>query len=185
MNASISISVKSIKLEYATWIYNIFREDFPDPKTESELWHFVKTYQIQRHSKTTRKYRNQRLRFHFGKCFTSQIIVAEPFPNKMQDDLKEEIMEKRTNVLRNVKNYTDTVLNPSKKFSMIRKEVTFKNSMVSKKYLIHFKSYNLTEYDAALPISDVNDFQVHLKRLPSSCFINNYFAEELLAWEAN
>ena len=31
----------------------------------------------------------------------------------------------------------------------------------------------------------INNFQVHLKRLPNSCFINNYFRTGLLAWEAN
>ena len=31
----------------------------------------------------------------------------------------------------------------------------------------------------------INDFQVHLKRFPNSCFVNNYFRTGLLAWEAN
>ena len=37
----------------------------------------------------------------------------------------------------------------------------------------------------SLSISDDNDFQVHLKRLHNSCFVNNYFRTGLLAWEAN
>ena len=36
-----------------------------------------------------------------------------------------------------------------------------------------------------LSISDDNEFQVHLKRLPNSCFVNYYFRTGLLAWEAN
>ena len=29
------------------------------------------------------------------------------------------------------------------------------------------------------------DFQIHLKRSPNSCFGDNHFSEKLLAWEAN
>ena len=41
------------------------------------------------------------------------------------------------------------------------------------------------EYYNALTISTDTDFQIHLKRFPNSCFINNYFVDGLLAWEAN
>ena len=34
-------------------------------------------------------------------------------------------------------------------------------------------------------ISDDDDFQIHLRRLPDSCFVKNYFADGLIAWEAN
>ena len=37
----------------------------------------------------------------------------------------------------------------------------------------------------ALSISIDNGFQIHFKRAPDSCFVNNYFSEGLLAWEAN
>ena len=33
--------------------------------------------------------------------------------------------------------------------------------------------------------SSDNDFQMHLKRKPNECFINNYFVEGLQAWKAN
>ena len=39
-------------------------------------------------------------------------------------------------------------------------------------------------YYNALSISDDNDFQVDLKQLPNSCFVNNYFRTGLLAWKA-
>ena len=32
---------------------------------------------------------------------------------------------------------------------------------------------------------DDDDFQIHLRRLPDLCFVNNYFADGLIAWEAN
>ena len=46
---------------------------------------------------------------------------------------------------------------------------------------------NLTEdqcYDA-LSISNDSDFQIHSKRQPNACFINNIFEEGLQAWQAN
>lgn len=46
-------------------------------------------------------------------------------------------------------------------------------------------SLQISQTEATLSISDGNDFQAHLKRPPNSCFINNCFAEGLLAWEAN
>ena len=42
-----------------------------------------------------------------------------------------------------------------------------------------------TEYETALSISDHNDFQVYLNRLPNSCFNNKYFVARLLARETN
>ena len=34
-------------------------------------------------------------------------------------------------------------------------------------------------------ISDDNKFQIHLRRMPDSCFVNDYFADHLIPWEAN
>ena len=41
------------------------------------------------------------------------------------------------------------------------------------------------EYEAALSISEDKDFQLYLKKSPNACFVNNYFSDGLLAWEAN
>ena len=41
------------------------------------------------------------------------------------------------------------------------------------------------EYYNALSISKDTDFGIHLRRPLNSCFVNNYFAEGLHAWEAN
>lgn len=40
-------------------------------------------------------------------------------------------------------------------------------------------------YYPALETSEDTDFQIHLKRPPSFCFINNYFQLGLKAWDAN
>ena len=37
----------------------------------------------------------------------------------------------------------------------------------------------------ALSISKDEDLELHLKRQPNSCFINNYFDVSLKAWQAN
>lgn len=42
-----------------------------------------------------------------------------------------------------------------------------------------------TEYEVAFSIAYGNDFQIHLKGSPNSCFIDNCFAELLLAWKGN
>ena len=41
------------------------------------------------------------------------------------------------------------------------------------------------DYEEALTISDDSDFQIHYKRAPNSCFVNNHFCDGLLAWGAN
>ena len=41
------------------------------------------------------------------------------------------------------------------------------------------------DYEAALSISEDSDYQLYLKRPPNSFFVNNYFTDGLLAWEAN
>lgn len=40
-------------------------------------------------------------------------------------------------------------------------------------------------YYPALETSEDTDFQIHLKRPPSFCFISNYFQLGLKAWDAN
>ena len=46
---------------------------------------------------------------------------------------------------------------------------------------------NVTERDyySVLSISSDSSFQIHLKRQPNSCFINNFFSEGLRAWQVN
>ena len=41
------------------------------------------------------------------------------------------------------------------------------------------------EYYSTLPISIDTDFQIHIKREPNACFVNNYFVEGLQTWKAN
>ena len=41
------------------------------------------------------------------------------------------------------------------------------------------------EFEQALSISEYGSFQIHFKREPNSCFVNNSFSDQLLALEAN
>ena len=53
----------------------VIRTDLPDPYSEPDLHELVKTYQIHRHSKTCRKYRNEKFRLHFGKFILVELSL--------------------------------------------------------------------------------------------------------------
>ena len=75
----------------------------------------MKTFQVHRHSKTCRRYRNDKCRFIFGKLFTDRTTVAEPLPEDMPEEIKNQVLKNRSDLLSKVKRYTDTKLNSSKK----------------------------------------------------------------------
>ena len=83
-----------------------------------------------------------------------------------------------------MKNYIDNELNASKKtFLDITKEgyeelKSIDEIIASLEVLKH-------DYEEKLLISNENDFQIHYKRPPNSCFENNYFCDGLMVWEAN
>ena len=70
---------------------------------------------MHQHSKTCRKYRNEKCRFHFGKFYTNRTIIAQPLSDSLSVDVKNAIMGNRKLLLKKVKQYTDSKLNPSKK----------------------------------------------------------------------
>lgn len=87
----------------------------PDPVNEKQLFKIVKTFQIYQHSKTNRKYRNQKYRFHFGKFFSDGTIVAEPLPDDTPEEIKSQVLKNRKDLLSKLESYINTELNPSKK----------------------------------------------------------------------
>ena len=101
----------------------------PNSFSEKELFELVKTFQVHRHSKTCRKYRNDKCRFNFGNFFTDRTIVAEP-----PEEIINQVLKNRSDLLSKVKRYIDTELNPSKKnfYDSIRR--TMKFSKLLKKY---------------------------------------------------
>ena len=98
--------------EYARWVEGIVRSDLPDLINEPILFKLVKTCQIHHHSKTCRKYRNEKCRFHFGKFFTTRTIIAQPLEDSVPEDIKRAKMQYRNTILKKVKNYIDNEFNP-------------------------------------------------------------------------
>ena len=60
-----------------------------------------------------------------------------------------------------------------------------KNFRTKKIRSFSVRKFSFLMYYNALAVSTDSDFQVHFKRQTNSCFVNNYFAEGLLAWQAN
>ena len=73
---------KETKNDYIKWMNGIIREDLPSSNNEPELYDLVKNYQIHRHSKTCRKYKNQKCRFNFGKVFTDHTLLLNLYQVK-------------------------------------------------------------------------------------------------------
>ena len=141
-------------------------------------------YELHRHSKTCRKYKNKACTFKFGKFLSKETLVAEPLPESMPEEVKVLVLSKRRKILLKVKGYIKDFLNPSKAkfFDPSRGDSTEKKSISEV-----LKELNISEkeHENALKISDENGFQLHLRQPTNSCFFNNYFDIGLLAWEAN
>ena len=100
----------------------------------------MKIYKFHRYSKTCRKYRSEYCRFHLGKFFTNRTITAQPFSDSLSVDEKNEIMESRKLLLKKVKQYIDTELNPSKKI------LTASQGMSMKKLRQLINSWNFWKF---------------------------------------
>ena len=153
----------------------------PDIENEPELYQLVKTYQIHSHSKSCRKYKNVDFRYSFGRFFTEETILAEPLPDDMLEEEKLSKLQKRNQILNKVKDYIDTNLDP-RKVNILEPEKP--NFLKPNEISDIPQDLNIVEADYynALSVSTDSDFQVHFKRQSKSSFVNNYFAEGLLAW---
>ena len=106
---------KSNTEEYTSWVNNIIRTDPPDPCTEPDLFELVKTYQIHQHSKTCRKYKNEKGRFNLVNFSKTELSLHNPCQILKSVDEKNEIMGNKKLMLKKVRQYIDSELNPSKK----------------------------------------------------------------------
>ena len=70
---------------YIEWLDKMISAELPNVAEEPELFELVKTYQLHRHSKTCRKYKNESCRFHFGRFFTEKTIIGEPLPANLPE----------------------------------------------------------------------------------------------------
>ena len=170
--------------EYITWLDNVDSTCLLDLKIDSTLYELVKTYQIHRHSKTCRKYKSDNCRFHFGRFFTDRTIVAKPRNSNLSDPKKKEILTERYNILKTISDCINEYLNPSKhNFYDVQREDYIEPNSIEE--ILNMLDINVDAYYRSFEISDDNDFQIHLRRNPTSCFVNNYFKVCLEAWEAN
>ena len=64
-------------------------------KNKPELQELVKLYQLHRHSKTCRKYKNKAFRFKFAKFSSKEILVGEHLPKSMLEEVKVLVLSKR------------------------------------------------------------------------------------------
>ena len=89
----------------------ILPNEVKDPKT----FQLVTTYQVHSHSRSCRKYKTGKYRYHFGKFFTENTIFATPLPSDLSDEMKNSIVSERERILSKVKEYIDKDLDPKKR----------------------------------------------------------------------
>ena len=148
----------------------------PNEKADPKLHQLIATYQKHTHSKTCRKYKNIPCRFNFGQFFTHKTIIAEPLSNDLSEEQKSCALTRRADILKAVKSTINIICDPS--------NPNYKANLTAEEILI---SAGVSEQDYywALAISSDSDFDLHLKRPPDSCFINNYFIAGIKAFAAN
>ena len=149
----------------------------PDSVTCPVLHELVKTYQTHAHSETCRKYKNLQCRFNFGHFFTDTTIVTRPLPKTMNEEERKRTLTQRHVTLTKVKQFIDHFLNPHDKNN-------YKGNMTIDE-ILSFLEITKREYYTYLATAGGDEYEIHLKRPPNSCFINNYNPVVLLAWQAN
>ena len=87
-------------------------------------------------------------------------------------------------MLRKVKNYIDDNSNPAKVNVVDPAKDDFTQPLAIQEILNDLEIFK-DDYYKTLPISKDEDLELHLKRQPNSCFVNNYFDVGLKAWQAN
>ena len=148
----------------------------PNKDDDSKLHELVATYQKHTHSKTCRKYKNIPCRFSFGQFFTQKTLVAKPLLDDFSEEVKNSTLSRRADILRTVKTKINEILDPAK---------SEYNPNLTAEQILTSAGVSEQDYYWALCISGDSDYELHLKRPPDSCFINNYFIAGIKAFAAN
>ena len=85
--------------EYRQFIDSILKAFVSDKNENPELFHLVTTCQVHSHSKSCRKYKNEKCRYHFGKFFTERTIISFPLPSDLPEAEKTNILNERELIL--------------------------------------------------------------------------------------
>ena len=110
--ANAPVLTSNNKKEYVTFVDQIFHAFLPDRNENPELHNLVKLYQLHRHSKTFRKYKNEPCRFKFWKFFSKETLVAKPLPENMPEEIKVLVWRKRNEILDKVRDNINNFFNP-------------------------------------------------------------------------
>ena len=103
----------------------------------------------------------------------------------MPEEVKSEVFKNRKGLLSKLKIYINAESNQSKKL-FYSSRIDHERVKTIDAILALFEiSKAAHEASLSISISRDKDFQLYLKRPPISCFVNNYFSESLIAWEAN
>ena len=65
------------------------------------------------------KYNNNEFHFSYGQYFTEKTIIAKPLDYRFRNDEKQEVLTWINTLLRQVKSYIDSNLNPAKVINVI------------------------------------------------------------------
>ena len=90
--------------EYRQFTDSIVKAFVPDINVKPELFHLVTTYQVYSHSKSCRKYKNEKCRYHFGKSFTESTIITLSLQSDLPEAEKDNILNEREHILSTVEN---------------------------------------------------------------------------------
>ena len=113
--ANAPVLTSNIREEYVAFVDQIVHAFLPDRNENPELQNLVKLYQLHRHSRTCRKYKNESCRFKFGKFFSKKkTVVAETLPENMPEEIKMLVLPTVNKILDKVRKYINNILNLSK-----------------------------------------------------------------------
>ena len=116
-----------------------------------------------------------------GSFSLKKTIIAAPLGEDIPDSERIQILNQRKFVLDKVQNYIDDNLNPKRCNFLDPSKPNYK-MVESISDILSSIDITIAEYEKILSISSDDDYQIHLKRAPNSCFVNNYFPDGLLAW---
>ena len=102
----------------------------------------------------------------------------------MTEEIKNQVLKNRSDLLSKFKRYTDTELNPSKKnfCDSTRSEYEVVKNIEE---ILSLLEISKEDYRVVLSTSKNSNYKLYLKRPPNSCFVNKYFTDGLLPCEAN